>query len=148
MIIEISNLTNSDCDHGRLESVASFAMESMGIHRDCELSISLVDEDEMSALHVRWMDEPGATDVLSFPMDEIKPKSASQGPGMVGDIVLCPDFAARQAKEAGHSLQEELELLTVHGVLHLLGYDHREIEEKEIMFGLQDEFLRKWRSQQ
>jgi len=123
-------------------------MESMGIHRDCELSISLVDEDEMSALHVRWMDEPGATDVLSFPMDEIKPKSASQGPGMVGDIVLCPDFAARQAKEAGHSLQEELELLTVHGVLHLLGYDHRKSEEKEIMFGLQDEFLRKWRSQQ
>ncbi len=146
MIIEISNLANSNCDESRLESVASFAMESLGIHRDCELSISLVDEDEMSALHVRWMDEPGATDVLSFPMDEMKPHSAAQGPGMVGDIVLCPDFASKQAEQAGHSLQEELELLTVHGVLHLLGYDHRESNEKEIMFGLQDEFLGKWRS--
>jgi probable rRNA maturation factor len=121
-------------------------MESLGIHRDSELSISLVDEDEMSALHVRWMDEPGATDVLSFPMDEMKPHSAAQGPGMVGDIVLCPDFAVKQAKDAGHSLQEELELLTVHGVLHLLGYDHRESEEKKVMFGLQEEFLGKWRS--
>jgi probable rRNA maturation factor len=110
------------------------------------LSISLVDEDEMCALHVRWMDEPGATDVLSFPMDEMKPHSAAQGPGMVGDIVLCPDFAVKQAKDAGHSLQEELELLTVHGVLHLLGYDHRESEEKKVMFGLQEEFLGKWRS--
>lgn len=146
MIIEISNLANSNCDESRLESVASFAMESLGIHRDCELSISLVDEDEMSALHVRWMDEPGATDVLSFPIDEMKPHSAAQGPGMVGDIVLCPDFASKQAEQAGHSLQEELELLTVHGVLHLLGYDHRESNEKEIMFGLQDEFLGKWRS--
>jgi probable rRNA maturation factor len=121
-------------------------MESLGIHRDSELSISLVDEEEMSALHVRWMDEPGATDVLSFPMDEMKPHSAAQGPGMVGDIVLCPDFAVKQAKDAGHSLQEELELLTVHGVLHLLGYDHRESEEKKEMFGLQEEFLGKWRS--
>ena len=92
------------------------------------------------------MDEPGATDVLSFPMDEMKPHSAAQGPGMVGDIVLCPDFAVQQAKDAGHSLQEELELLTVHGVLHLLGYDHRESEEKKVMFGLQEEFLEKWRS--
>ena len=146
MIIEISNLTKSECDKSRLESVASFAMESLGIHRDSELSISLVDEDEMSALHVRWMDEPGATDVLSFPMDEMKPNSAPQGPGMVGDIVLCPEFAVKQAQDAGHSLQEELELLTVHGVLHLLGYDHRESDEKAIMFGLQEEFLRKWRS--
>jgi probable rRNA maturation factor len=146
MIIEISNLTKSVCDESRLESVASFAMESLGLHRESELSISLVDEDEMSALHVRWMDEPGATDVLSFPMDEMKPHSAAQGPGMVGDIVLCPDFAVQQAKDAGHSLQEELELLTVHGVLHLLGYDHRESEEKKVMFGLQDEFLGQWRS--
>ena len=147
MIIEISNLTKADCDEARLESVASFAMQSLGIHRDSELSISLVDEDEMSALHVRWMDEPGATDVLSFPMDEMKPHSAAQGPGMVGDIVLCPDFAARQAAQVGHSLQEELELLTVHGVLHLLGYDHRESDEKKVMFGLQEEFLEQWRSQ-
>lgn len=145
MNIELSNLTASDCDDSRLISVAEFSLTAMGIHRESELSISLVDEDEMSALHLRWMDEPGATDVLSFPMDEIKPHSSDQGPGMVGDVVLCPDYAARQAAQAGHGLQEELELLTVHGILHLLGYDHREDEERELMFNLQGELLAKWR---
>ena len=145
MNIELSNLTKSEVDEAGLTSLADFALLTLGIHADSDLSISLVDEDEMSALHIRWMDEPGATDVLSFPMDEMKPNSAANGPGMVGDIVLCPDFAARQVLHAGHSLDEELKLLTVHGVLHLLGYDHREEAEKEIMFNLQDELLMKWR---
>ena len=145
MNIELSNLTASNCDESRLISLADFSLLAMGIHRDSELSLSLVDEEEMSALHVRWMDEPGATDVLSFPMDEMKPHSAAQGPGMVGDVVLCPDFAARQAAQAGHALQQELELLTVHGILHLLGYDHREEIEKEVMFNLQDNLLKQWR---
>lgn len=145
MNIELSNLTASNCDESRLISLADFSLLAMGIHRDSELSLSLVDEEEMSALHVRWMDEPGATDVLSFPMDEMKPHSAAQGPGMVGDVVLCPDFAARQAAQAGHALQQELELLTVHGILHLLGYDHREENEKEVMFNLQDNLLKQWR---
>lgn len=144
MNIELSNLTASNCDESRLISLADFSLLAMGIHRDSELSLSLVDEEEMSALHVRWMDEPGATDVLSFPMDEMKPHSAAQGPGMVGDVVLCPDFAARQAAQAGHALQQELELLTVHGILHLLGYDHREENEKEVMFNLQDNLLKQW----
>lgn len=148
MNIELTNLTSRECDEARLLSVADFSLTTMGIHSDSELSISLVDEDEMSALHVRWMDEPGATDVLSFPMDEMKPHSSAQGPGMVGDVVLCPEFAARQAAQAGHGLQDELELLTVHGILHLLGYDHREIEEKDVMFGLQDQLLTKWRQSQ
>ena len=145
MNIELTNLTQENCDESKLLSVAHFSIVKLGVHPDSELSISLVDEEEMSALHMRWMDEPGATDVLSFPMDEMKPHSAAQGPGMVGDIVLCPDFAARQAASAGQSLQSELELLTVHGILHLLGFDHREEVEKETMFGLQADLLRKWR---
>jgi probable rRNA maturation factor len=145
MNIELSNLTRNEIDESSLIALADFALNSMGIHNDSDLSISLVDEDEMSALHVRWMDEPGATDVLSFPMDEMRPNSAANGPGMVGDIVLCPDFASRQAAQAGHSLHEELELLTVHGVLHLLGYDHRVDAEKKVMFDLQDDMLMKWR---
>ncbi|MEY3156432.1 MAG: hypothetical protein RL257_452 [Actinomycetota bacterium] len=148
MNIELTNLTAIDCSESKLESVAEFAMQSLGLHSECELSISLVDEVEMSALHVRWMDEPGATDVLSFPMDELRPNSAASGPGMLGDIILCPEFAARQATQLGHSLQEELELLTVHGVLHLVGFDHREEDEKKIMFGLQESYLSKWRAQQ
>ncbi len=148
MNIEITNLTDSDCEQERLVSVANHAMQQLGLHQECELSISLVDEDEMTALHIRWMDEPGSTDVLSFPMDEVRPNSANTGPGMLGDIILCPDFAARQAAQLGHSLQQELELLTVHGVLHLVGYDHREAEEKAFMFDLQDKYLSEWRSQQ
>jgi probable rRNA maturation factor len=148
MNIEIDNLTNAEYDQERLVSVAKHAMTQLGLHEECELSISLVDENEMSALHVRWMDEPGATDVLSFPMDEVKPNSSNSGPGMLGDIILCPDFAQRQAAQLGHSLQQELELLTVHGVLHLVGFDHREAEEKAHMFGLQDTYLSEWRSQQ
>ena len=145
MKIEITNLTNENCDQNRIISLAQFAMSRMELHPDCELSISLVDESEMSALHIQWMDEEGPTDVLSFPMDEIRPKSRAQGPGMLGDVILCPDFAAKQALEAGHSLQEELELLTVHGILHLLGFDHREAHEKSEMFSLQDSYLAEWR---
>lgn len=140
------NLASSGCDQDRLKSIAEFALKKMGIHPDSELSISIVGEDEMSSLHMQWMDEPGATDVLSFPMDEMKPNSAATGPGLLGDVVLCPDFAQAQAKAAGNSLQEELELLTVHGVLHLLGFDHRETEEHKVMFSKQDELLSEWRS--
>lgn len=147
MNIELTNLATIKCDEGRIRGIASYALERLGIHPDSELSISLVDEAEMTALHLQWMDEPGATDVLSFPMDEMKPNSATEGPGVLGDIVLCPSYAQKQAKEVGHSLQDELELLTVHGVLHLLGYDHRESEEREVMFAKQDEYLKGWRIQ-
>jgi probable rRNA maturation factor len=91
------------------------------------------------------MDLPGSTDVLSFPMDEMKPNSAANGPGVIGDIVLCPAYAERNGKQ---SLAQELELLTVHGVLHLLGYDHEEIDQEVAMFKLQEDFLQQWRALQ
>ncbi|MBM3722356.1 MAG: rRNA maturation RNase YbeY [Actinobacteria bacterium] len=147
MNIEITNLASLKCDESRIKSVASYSLEKLGMHPDCELSISLVEESEMSSLHMQWMDEQGPTDVLSFPMDEMKPNSAALGPGVLGDIVLCPSYAEAQAEKAGHSLQEELELLTVHGVLHLLGFDHRESEEERVMFSMQDEYLKGWRIQ-
>ena len=128
-----------------MKSVAEFALNQMGIHPDSELNIRIVAEDEMSELHVKWMDLPGPTDVMSFPMDELKPNSKSDGPGLVGDIVLCPAFAEKNGKQ---SLEMELELLTVHGVLHLLGYDHEDIAEEKAIFKLQDELLTNWRSTQ
>ena len=128
-----------------MKSVAEFALNQMGIHPDSELNIRIVAEDEMSELHVKWMDLPGPTDVISFPMDELKPNSKSEGPGVVGDIVLCPAFAEKNGKQ---SLEMELELLTVHGVLHLLGFDHEDIAEEKAMFKLQDELLTNWRSTQ
>ena len=143
MGIDIENTTSKSYDEAALVSVATYSVAAMGVHPESELSITIVDEAEMTDLHIQWMDLPGPTDVLSFPMDEIKPNSAADGPGVIGDIVLCPDFAARQA--VNHSLQEELELLTVHGVLHLLGYDHAEPSEEKEMFGLQDQLLAEWR---
>jgi probable rRNA maturation factor len=115
----------------------------MRVHPQAELSILLVDETVMSELHERWMDEPGPTDVLSFPMDELRPGVDGEppAPGLLGDVVLCPQVAARQARDAGHSTTEELLLLTTHGILHLLGYDHAEPEEEKEMFGLQRRLL-------
>ena len=146
MYIELTDLTNSNADTNRIKLLADFSLRSLGIHPESELSISLVDMEEMSSLHMRWLDESGPTDVLSFPMDELKPNSSSDGPGILGDIVLCPEYAKKQAVEIGHSLQAELEVLVVHGVLHLLGFDHRENDEKTMMFSRQDEILREWRS--
>ena len=143
MGIEIANNSGFDCDEAKIVSVAGFALDKMGIHPDSDLSITLVDEEEITKLHVQWMDLPGPTDVLSFPMDELKPFSASKGPGIIGDIVICPQFAAKQA--LAHPLEDEISLLTVHGVLHLLGFDHAEPEEHKVMFALQDKTLAEWR---
>jgi probable rRNA maturation factor len=110
----------------------------------------VVDVAAMSALHERWMGEPGPTDVLAFPMDELdtarSPDEREPGPTLLGDVVLCPEYARRGARAAGHSLAAELELLTVHGVLHLLGYDHAEPEEEREMFALQAKLLESWRA--
>ena len=142
MKIELVNNSNFKCDEAAILSVAKYSLKKMGVHPDSELGIRFVNEDEMSELHIKWMDLPGPTDVLSFPMDEIKPNSSSNGPGVIGDIVLCPAFAKKNGKQ---SLGEELELLTVHGVLHLLGFDHEEISDERAMFAIQDEILKEWR---
>ena len=104
----------------------------------------------MEQLHIQWMDLPGPTDVMSFPMDELRPpvKDDEEPPqGLLGDIVLCPEVAKQQGEDAPtqHSMDEELQLLTVHGVLHLLGYDHEEPDEKAEMFGLQAAIVDGWR---
>jgi probable rRNA maturation factor len=115
-----------------------------------ELSVLLVDVESMTTLHERWMGEPGPTDVLAFPMDELDtargPDEHEPGPALLGDVVLCPEVARRQAAQAGHSFADELHLLCTHGVLHLLGYDHAEPEEEREMFGLQARLLDSWRA--
>ncbi len=143
MKIDLENKTNYQLDEARLISLADFSLTKLGIHPDSELGIRLVNEIEMEELHQKWMNLSGATDVMSFPMDEIKPDSASNGPGIIGDIVLCPEFAARNGKQ---STDLEIELLTVHGVLHLLGFDHEEIEDESVMFKMQEDFLNQWRA--
>jgi probable rRNA maturation factor len=149
--IEVCNESGVPVDESLLASVARYALDAMHVNPAAELSILAVTQDVMSELHERWMDEPGPTDVMSFPMDEFaeesrRPDAPEIGPALLGDIVLCPEFAKGQAKKAGHSLADELHLLTVHGVLHLLGYDHAEPEQEREMFGLQDKLLGDWRT--
>jgi probable rRNA maturation factor len=144
--VEVNNETDADVDEKLLSDLARFVLEQLRIHPQAELAILLVDPATMEQLHLQWMDEPGPTDVLSFPMDELRPTSddADPEPGLLGDVVLCPDVAAAQARTAGHSTADEIHLLTTHGILHLLGYDHAEPEEEKEMFGLQKRLLNEW----
>jgi probable rRNA maturation factor len=154
MSIDIANETDYGTEQGvdpeELVGVARYVLGEMGIHPMAELSILLVDTAAMEQLHIQWMDEPGPTDVLSFPMDELRPARAEDdnepSPGLLGDVVLCPEVAVKQAKTAGHTTADELRLLTTHGLLHLLGYDHAEPDEEAEMFGLQKQLLAGWKA--
>ncbi|GGA58538.1 endoribonuclease YbeY [Pseudoclavibacter endophyticus] len=143
MSIEINNETTADVDEARVLRLATFALDHLHVHPDADLAVQFVDVGAMEELHVQWMDEPGPTDVLSFPMDELRPGSVDRltPPGLLGDIVVCPEIAALQAKEAGHSAMDEMLMLVTHGMLHLLGFDHAEPDEERVMFGLQREIL-------
>jgi probable rRNA maturation factor len=146
--VDVNNESGADVDVAALAGLARFVLDRMRIHPLAELSILLVDADAMAALHVQWMDEAGPTDVLSFPMDELRPGQDDREPqaGLLGDVVICPEVAADQAATAGHSAEQELHLLCTHGILHLLGYDHAEAGEEREMFDLQRELMAIWRS--
>ncbi|WP_158892794.1 rRNA maturation RNase YbeY [Amycolatopsis anabasis] len=150
MSIEIANESGVPVDETSIVAAARFALDKMEVSPLAELSVLLVTLDVMEDLHERWMDLPGPTDVMAFPMDELdsarRPDAADASPALLGDIVLCPGFAKEQARTAGHSLLDELHLLTVHGVLHLLGYDHAEPAEEREMFGLQKRILGEFRA--
>ena len=143
MSIDVLNESGLDVDELELVACARYVMDRMRVHPQADLCVRLVDEPAMETLHVRWMDLPGPTDVMSFPMDELRPGHDGVAPeeGVLGDIVLCPSVAARQARDAGHATEEELLLLTTHGILHLLGFDHAEPGEEREMFELQRQLL-------
>jgi probable rRNA maturation factor len=147
MSIDIANESGTGVDEHAIVAVARWTLDRMRIHPLAELSVVIVDEPAMEQLHIQWMDLPGPTDVMSFPMDELRPGKADEEPpqGLLGDVVLCPTVAERQGAAAGHSMDDELHLLTVHGILHLLGYDHAEPDEEREMFALQKELLESWR---
>ena len=149
MNVEVNNESGVEIDAHGLMRLSRFVMSSLKLHPECELSIKLVDEDTMARYHVEFLDLPGPTDVMSWPMDELRPGSDGESDddlplGHLGDIALCPTVAAAQGAKAGHGTWAELELLTVHGILHLLGYDHAEPDEHKEMFGLQDQLLGEW----
>jgi probable rRNA maturation factor len=161
--VDIANESGTEVDEAALAGIARHVLGELHIHPLAELSVLLVDEKVMADLHERWMGEPGPADVLAFPMDELRPpgpphlggargdRTSADGEddspsALLGDVVLCPQVAAEQAREAKHSVGDELELLCTHGLLHLLGYDHAEPEERATMFGLQTELLASYRA--
>lgn len=138
-VVEITGLPNPCAD---LSALIEHHLVELGMPEGCEVSIAFVDEAEMSELHERWMGEAGATDVLSFPMDELVPRATE--PGVLGDIAVCIPVAARQAEAQGRTLCAEVGFLVTHGTLHLLGYDHATEEEYVEMFTLQESLLTSW----
>lgn len=150
MGIEVNNESGEPVEEARLEALARFVLARLRVHPLAELSVVLLDEAAMEHYHVTWLDEPGPTDVMAFPMDELRPggEDREPDPGLLGDVLLCPPVARRQAAEAGHPVAAELDLLLTHGILHLLGYDHAEPGEKEEMFGLTGELLAAWGREQ
>jgi probable rRNA maturation factor len=142
--IEISNESEIQIDTLRVQNLALHVRDELRLHPMVDVGIIFVDEAPMTELHVKWMDEPGPTDVLSFPMDELRPGSEeSLSPeGVLGDIVVCPQVAIRQAAVAGHAPINEILMLVTHGMLHLVGFDHAEAAEEKEMFELQAQMLR------
>lgn len=153
MSIEVLDESGTELiDVRRTQKLAAFVLDRMRVHPQAELCVTAVDEDTIAELNAKWMEKDGPTDVLAFPMDELRPGKVNEEPeeGVLGDLVLCPVIAQRQAEEAaakgqtGYTATDELDLLTVHGILHLLGYDHAEPEEHAEMFGLQARLLAEW----
>ena len=148
MAIFVANESDWAVDEDALVALARHSLDQLGVDPLAELSILLVDVGAMERLHVRWMGEPGPTDVLAFPMDELDDARGREDteppPALLGDVVMCPEVADAQAKAAGHSLDEELHVLCAHGVLHLLGYDHAEPAEEQEMFAQQAKLVASW----
>ncbi|AJQ90567.1 MULTISPECIES: rRNA maturation RNase YbeY [Propionibacterium] len=149
-MIDLSNESGEEVDTQALIRLARFALDKLRIHPQADLSILLVDVDTMTAYHKQFMNLDGPTDVMSFPMDELREPADGEAPprGLLGDIVICPAFTSAQAPGNGRTNQEEIEYLLIHGLLHLLGHDHAEPDEKAVMFGLNDRIIADWRAEQ
>jgi probable rRNA maturation factor len=129
-----------EVDAEDLVALAHSVLAARRVPPDMEVALLLVDEPTIAQLNQKHLGNEGATDVLAFPIDE-PGESPPAGPAILGDVVLCPAVAQRQARERGVTEHSELQLLTVHGILHLLGMDHAEPDEERVMFALTDELL-------
>ena len=141
MTIEVTNTSGQLVPAAEINSLLTFALLELELNPECEINVSFVDDEYMTELHIKWMDEPGTTDVLSFPMD--MPETPGEAVTL-GDIVISPVVAAEQAKAQGHSIEHEIYILAVHGLLHIIGYDHADKTEEKVMFDLQEKIVRDW----
>jgi probable rRNA maturation factor len=141
MTIEVINTSGQLVPATEINSLLTFALLELALNPECEVNVSFVDDEYMTELHIKWMDEPGTTDVLSFPMD--MPESPGEAVTL-GDIVISPVVASEQAKAQGHSIEHEIYILATHGLLHIIGYDHADKAEEKVMFDLQEKIVRDW----
>ena len=141
MTVELVNRSGALVPETQMHTLLNFGIDYMELNPECEISLTFVDPQEMEELHIKWMDEPGTTDVLSFPMDMPEKKGDIV---TLGDIVIAPAVAAKQAFEAGHSTEHEIYILATHGLLHILGYDHADPDEEKVMFALQEKIVKEW----
>lgn len=132
MEILISNEQDVPVDDELLLKVARAALAHENVADRAELSIALVDEDEIRRLNAQYRGKDSVTDVLSFETGDEEP-SGAEFPHLLGDVVICPAVASRQAEEYGQTFEKEMALLLTHGILHLLGYDHQDDSEAEVM---------------
>lgn len=147
MSVEIANESGTEVPLEHIHDLIRFAFSELRVHDEAGIAVIAVDEDAMAELHKQWMDESGPTDVLSFPMDELRMPGPADEPvsGILGDIVICPSYVEAQVASSGKDLEQELQLLTIHGLLHLLGFDHSTADEEKEMFSLQDGLLQRFR---
>jgi probable rRNA maturation factor len=141
MTIEVTNTSGQLVPTTEITSLLTHAMNALELNPDCDLNIAFVEDDYMTELHIKWMDEPGTTDVLSFPMD--MPEEPGEAVTL-GDIVISPVVAAAQALQQGHSTEHEIYILATHGLLHIIGYDHADTADEKIMFELQEKIVTDW----
>ena len=141
MTIEVTNTSGQLVPTAEMTSLMTHALHALELNPDCDLNIAFVEDDYMTELHIKWMDEPGTTDVLSFPMD--MPEEPGEAVTL-GDIVISPVVAAAQALTQGHSTEHEIYILATHGLLHIIGYDHADKNEEKVMFDLQEKIVTDW----
>lgn len=136
----VSHRDPEPLDFDAFERLARFVLQVEGVPEATELSIALVDEDEIATLNEKYRGIAGPTDVLSFGCDDPCPTPGNE-PITLGDVVIAPAAAERQAAELGHTVEHELDVLLVHGVLHLLGYDHEDDDDAAVMDARQTAIL-------
>ncbi len=141
MTIEITNKSGELVPTESVRDLLQNSLVELKLNPECEVNLVFVDIEEMTELHIKWMDEGGPTDVLSFPMD--MPATENEAVTL-GDIVIAPVVAAQQAVSAGHSIDHEIFILAAHGLLHILGYDHATADEEKVMFALQEDLVEKY----
>lgn len=135
-------------DHGDLHALAELVLREEGYPEDAEVTLLFVSEPEMASYNERFLDRSHPTDVLAFPVEELRPGVVPdvdpQGPPLIlGDVIVAPAYVRRQAAEFGVTFEDEMSLMVTHGILHLLGYDHVEDDDAEEMEARERELLGK-----